>query len=62
MTELEKHLYDALKRITKYDSPAKLRRQAERDYGLSGEEAMEYAYENIRSDAKEAIRGLRRTK
>lgn len=62
MTDLEKHLYDALKRITRYDSPDKLRRRAEKDYGLSGEEAIEYAYENVRDDAKEAIRGLRRPK
>jgi hypothetical protein len=53
-------LYDALKRIATYDSPEKLRRNAWRDYGLGTDEAIEYAYENVRAEAKAAIRGMRR--
>jgi hypothetical protein len=59
-TTREQKLYDALKRITRYDPPAKLRRRAERDYGLSAEEVIEMAYENVLAEAKAAIRGMKR--
>ena len=56
-------LYDALSFIAKgYQSPEQLRRTSEAKYGLRYEEALEYAYENLISDAKEAIRGVRRPK
>lgn len=60
MTPLELRLYLALKRITCYDTPSKLRKRSERDYGLQGDEAIEYAYENVLSEAKQAIKGVRR--
>ena len=53
-------LYDALKVITQYQSPEQLRRASERDYGLNYEEALEMAYENVLSTAKQAIRRMRR--
>lgn len=56
----EQALYDALKRITQYDSPDKLRRRASKDYGLDGDEAIEMAYENVLAEAKKAIKGMRR--
>jgi hypothetical protein len=56
MTPLELRLYYALKTITCYDTPAKLRRRSERDYGLNGDEAIEYAYENVLEEAKQAIK------
>ena len=59
MTDLEIRLYTALKRITCYDAPAKLRRRAERDYGLSGDEAIEYAYENVLQEARNGLKGIR---
>ncbi|MDR6389156.1 hypothetical protein [Paraburkholderia phenoliruptrix] len=59
MTDLEIRLYTALKRITCYDPPSKLRRRAERDYGLSGDEAIEYAYENVLEEARAGIKGIR---
>jgi hypothetical protein len=59
----EQRLYGALRRIAKdYQTPAQLRRNAERQYGLSYHEALEYAYENILNDAKQAIRGVRMPK
>ena len=52
--------YDALKRITMYDPPERLRNRSERDYGLSGDEAIEMAYENVLNEARMAIKGRRR--
>lgn len=58
--EREQRLYDALKKITRYDSPDTLRRRSEKDYGLEGDEAIEYAYENVLQEAANAIKGMRR--
>lgn len=58
----EQRLYDALKRITKYDSVQGIHRTAEKRYGLSGEEVIEMAYENVVNEARIAIRGMRRPK
>lgn len=52
--------YDALKRITMYDPPERLRKRAERDYGLSGNEAVDMAYENVLNEARMAIKGRKR--
>lgn len=60
MSTREQRLYDALKRITAYMPPEKLRRQAERQYGLEPDEAIEMAYENVLQEAKNAIKGMRR--
>lgn len=56
----EQRLYDALKRITAYSSPDKLRQTAQKTYGLEPDEAIEAAYENVLEEAKDAIRGMRR--
>jgi hypothetical protein len=58
--ERERKLFDALKRITQYDEPDKLKRRAQRDYGLESDEAVEMAYENVLQEAKAGIRGMRR--
>lgn len=58
----EQRYYDALKRITKYQTPAQLARRAEMQYGCSGDEAIEMAYENIQQEARNAIAGKRRPK
>jgi hypothetical protein len=58
--EREQRLYDALKRITMYQPPERLRRDGEKMYGVSGEEAVEMAYENVLGEAKAAIKGMRR--
>ena len=56
----EQHLYDALKRITRYMTPDQLRKRAEKLYGLPPEEAIEMAYENVLEEARTAIKGMRR--
>lgn len=58
--ERERKLYDALKRITMYEPPERLKRNAEKEYGLKGSEAVEMAYENVLAEAKGAIRAMRR--
>jgi hypothetical protein len=54
--------YDALKRITQYQTVDQIRRNAEKQYGLEPVEAIEYAYENVIEEARTAIRGKRRPK
>lgn len=61
-TEIQQRLYNALVRISKYDSPKKLRRDAEREYGLTPDEALELAYENVIQEAKSALKGVRKPK
>ena len=61
-TPNEQRYWDALKRIASYQSPEKLRRDAERQYGLTADEAIEMAYENVIADAKNAILNRRRPK
>ena len=56
----EQLFYDTLKTITQYDAPERLRKRAERDYGLTGDEAIEMAYENVLQSARWAIKGKRR--
>jgi len=57
----QRRMYDALKRIARgYQTPDQLRRNSERQYGLDYAEALEFAYENMQQDARNAIRGLRR--
>jgi len=59
--ELEYFL--VLQKIAKgYQSLDQLRRDSERLYGLLYKEALELAYENIQTEAANAIRGRRRPK
>lgn len=44
---------------TNYQTPYQIHKRAERQYGLSGAEALEYSYENIQAEAKAAVRGVR---
>lgn len=53
-------MYLALKRILAYQSPARMRKNSERDWGLNFEECIEMAYENIQQEARNGIRGVRR--
>jgi len=66
MTEKQKKNYnkmrETLKRIRDYNSPEKLRRESEKDFGLGFEEALEMAYENIQAEATGAIKGVRPVK
>ena len=50
-----------LKRIASdYQTPEQLRRKSEKQYGLSADEAIEFAYENIQQEAKNAVAGVRK--
>ncbi len=64
LAKLEKQceqMYAALKRITSYQTPQQLRRNADKEYGLDYEEALEMAYENVLAEAKAGLRGIRMT-
>jgi hypothetical protein len=52
----------ALKRIAAYESPDRLSRNAGKQYGLDGAEAVEMAYENMQQEARNAVRGVRARK
>ena len=56
----ELRYFTALKRITLYQSPTKLRRDSEKDWGLPYIDALEAAYENIQQEARDAIHSRRR--
>lgn len=57
-TPLEQKLLKTLRRIAReYRSAESILRTG--DAGLSGEETLEYAYDNIQQEAKNAIRGIR---
>jgi hypothetical protein len=56
----EQRYWEALKRITRYMSVKQLKRDAEKTYGLPDQEALEYAYENVIEEARQAIKGKRR--
>lgn len=58
--DYEDRFYAALKRITAYQTPAQLRRNSERQYGLDHAEALEMAYENVIEEARSALRGYRK--
>ena len=58
----ELRYYNALKRITKYQTVEQLRKRAEKDWGCSFEEALEMAYDNLQGEAKQAIQGKRKPK
>jgi hypothetical protein len=63
MTPKDKQNYnrmrEALIRITKYQTPDKMRKDSEKDWGVSFDEAIEMAYENIQQEAKLAVKGVR---
>ena len=57
--ENERRYYAALKTITLYDKPERLRKRCQREYGLDWNEAIEMAYENVLMEARNAIKGRR---
>jgi len=64
ITDKQKHQFNlmraTLRRICKdYSTPAQLRRNSEKDYGLGFEEVIEMAYENIQQDAAYAVKGVK---
>lgn len=48
-----------LKRIATYQTPAQLRKESQSQYGLDFEEAIEYAYENMQTEAKNWKKGIK---
>ena len=52
-------MYIALQRIKKYDTPERMRRESEKDWGLQFDECIEMAYENIQQEAKNGLKGVR---
>ena len=59
--EHQQRMYDTLRRIArKYQRSERL--LAKGDFGLTGEETLEAAYDNIQSEAAAAIKGIRRPK
>jgi hypothetical protein len=58
-TDLEARLWRALRRILAYEAPDRLSRNAGKQYGLDGAEAVEMAYENMQQEARNALRGVR---
>lgn len=44
---------------TGYQTPDQLRRGSEREYGIAADEAIEYAYENMQQEARNAVKGVR---
>jgi hypothetical protein len=59
--EREQKLYDALKCIRDdFDSVERIKRTADKDFGVSPNEAVEMAYENLQFVAKRALKGMRR--
>lgn len=49
----------ALIEITNYQTPDKLRKDSENDWGVEFEESIEMAYENIQQTAKFAVKYVR---
>ena len=59
----EQRYYDVLRQIARtYYSSERLLRDSEKLYGVSGHEALEMAYDNIKAAAANAIHGRRRPK
>lgn len=56
----ELEYYDTLRRITRYQTVDQLRRNSEKQFGLSYEEALEFAYENVIQEVWSVLRGKRR--
>ena len=57
--DYEARFRQALKRISIYSSPEWFERHSERQYGLSPEEGIRMAYENVIGEARAALRGYR---
>ncbi len=58
----EQLYFDALHKVRKFQTSEWLKRNAEKQYGLSYEEALEMAYDNIRVIAEVMLMGKRRPK
>lgn len=64
MTDLQRIQFNNMRNALivisrKYMTTNQIRKQSEKDYGLDYEEALEMAYENVQSIAKEAVKGVK---
>ena len=63
ITEKQKQQFNkmlnSLKKIKAYQTPDRLRKDSEKDWGLDFEEAIEMAYENIQSEAAFASKNVK---
>jgi len=63
ITEKQKQQFNimlnALKKIKAYQTPDRLRKDSEKDWGLDFEEAIEMAYENIQGEAAFASKNVK---
>lgn len=51
---------NALRKISmQYQSADQLRKNSEKQYGLRADDAIEYAYENVRNEARSAVAGVK---
>lgn len=59
----EQEYFDALKKIAREYRPSEwFEAHAEKEYGLSPDEALQMAYDNMQQEAANAIRGRTRPK
>ena len=64
MTDLQRIQFNNMRNALivisrKYMTTNQIRKQSEKDYGLDYGEALEMAYENVQSIAKEAVKGVK---
>lgn len=52
-------LYTLQKIAKEYQTTKELRKNSEKQYGLTYPEALEYAYENLQMEAKTALKGIK---
>lgn len=66
MTPKEKvnfnRMREALIRITKYQTPDRLKKDSKKDWGLDYSESLEMAYENMQDEARFAVKGIKSIK
>ncbi len=66
MTAKQKYDYNSMRAalitIISYQTPDKLRKNSEKEYGLNYYEALEMSYENIQEEARSGLRNTRQIK
>ncbi len=66
MTPKQKYDYNSMRNaliaIKSYQTPDKLRKDSEKEWGLDYQEALEMSYENIQEEARQGLRNTRQIK
>lgn len=55
-----RQMWEALQRIKRYQSPERMRRASQKDWGVGFEECLEMAYENMQIEAVNGLSGVRK--